>query len=461
MRTTSIFLLAGAVVACGEEAAPPVVTGSGGSDVGTSTSAAGGGGAGGQGGQPPSAVATVTILDAEGAPAEGILVFSNRADGTYFAKTTSDASGAATIAIPDPEGSMVTVFWENIYVRGGTVLTPRHFRTFMHVTEGDTVAAAVAFGAPPQAPAPMSISIEPTIVSHKYFEARTSCGGGASFTTLNQPVSPPFAYKGCPTQEPYDIYLFAHSDPGGPIVSYTYFSDQPFSPGQSVTHKIAPTKTDLQSIAVQVDDIPPGSQGAYVDVFGRRKLARGFDFKRSKSWAFPDTTTKAGAIEYPLTGPTHHAWVVGVNMGESHFERGHYVTAGLPPTSIAASAKSLAGIDLSDPDMTTIDRPLYAWSLVDGPIGGLVELWTEWSEGDATTTWTAIGPPEFTSLQVPEVPGEAAAALPTPSTTFAHVAVFHVDILDRSDDYQHIAGKTHNDWITELDIVWYRRWREL
>jgi hypothetical protein len=368
-------------------------------------------GSGGAAGEPP-VLETVVVVDELGKPAAGCDVITNTAEGTFFARGKTDATG--TVMLDVPEGGSASAVWSASVVDGqGTVLTFHQLWTVAGVAQGATVHALVQSFDAPKKNAPMG---DITLVVADGFPAGTSTVevNLPCLSTSVTPSSPIVVkdYVGCPGETSYDVFLLARSATGK-LLGHALVSALTFSPGQTASHNLSFVSATEQ-LFVTVDGFSGGSAHVSAVLDGYRPNQPHMPITAVGSGTASPTMSATlelpgGGVLPKLVFTQDIDWTEGPNAISV---RTREPLSGLPATSHWTFPGTLAwAATLAEPDLSKPGQPRFAWTLGDGALGDCVWFMSVISRGPQEAVfWTATLPPsKVGEHRIPELPADLSA----------------------------------------------------
>lgn len=376
----------------------------------------------------------------------GLDVVVNHADGSlaFHGKTTAD--GPLELRVPENGSVSLLTTDSRRDETTAKIVTTRTVRTWFsppdgHVIRSHGVRSQASVPAAPNTPMRLvfpAIGAANTPAGTTSVTLSLACSGGAGLALTS--TFEMAEYRGCAGSDTYDAVAFA-KNAAGDYLGYAMLLNQPFKPGETVTHSLKPTQTDFAEVTATLTPLPEGTKSLQFELYATSATRPGLRIEHRYSWRDP-TTAQTAVLRVPVgfagtyeVSESVRFWEEGA-MDET-FKRKRIGSS--LPASATISPLSLARVtSLAPTELKVLSRPSFALSLAStGSREGCVETFLRWRDSAAIETdWYGNQPADAaSSARFPELPEALAEYAPQTAGSMGTPSVYH----------RHSVGKTGLD----------------
>lgn len=407
------------------------------SDATTSASGAGGGdvtGTGGGGAAPIGSPRQLTIVQYDGAPAEGVAVLAHDASGELVDRTLTSAQGIANVTVPDD--GMLTLAYSSVLIEpegsGEPTLTlhRRYLRTLAEVGASDTLTATLFAPQSIERTAPLTLNVTANVPDAQWILVHSSCD--PSLSAISPVGQSSLQVRGCPGATTVDVTFWPANDLGDLVVGHKTLLDAALSAGtMSVSVVAAELEPPTSDFFFAPEGVPGGAELA---------VLRGLDSHGRQ--VCDSLTFRVGGDRHHHLPPckTASAWTLGEyvlytealsgsrfrRLPSAPLESTWVPTPLLPPEKVSV----IQGGEPGRPDLTwswASEPSSETQALVVGTVDPYDQVW-----------WEVFLPKEATSFRWPTLPDDLEY-----DTTGTRQFVLAAAAIDGSNDARGLWAEPH------------------
>lgn len=357
---------------------------------------------------------------------EPLSVLVSTVDGTKYDLVDTDASGKATVTVPDL--GAVTVFQNASSREPAEGVTVRYARSFNLVDEETILRVPLGLGPTQMEGQPglesITFTADPATLPPGTDEIRVQLPCIGSRDSEGGPTNPVTfdAVRLCSEASEYFAVALA-LDTSGKALAAAVLEHLPGTPGAkahtlafdnttsftNLEPSLAPVDTTSDDVSVSIAAFPPGSTyGKYAYLSTKAGLAHPIGTQKLVA---PVVTSFFQ--EFQLTATIIHPNIPGVMSSRVD---GHTVWTSTFPPSFDLDVTGLAPLESASNEIsTTVERPYVTFSLGEGELGSCVGGKMAWLDGSQEAVfWSWDANVESSGMfQVPELPASLSSFAPT------------------------------------------------
>ena len=359
------------------------------------------GGSGGAGGA-AATMTQITVVEYSGQPGIGLDVIANAEDGTLVDNGITDADGTVDLSVPS--GGIVSLLYTQTFLPPELYTTRRIVETaHFDGAAPDSLAFTAFFPDYAESTEAMNQMVlwgpVPGATSYKI---SASCWAATTTDASYAKIGAP----GCTKDGLYDILVVA-LDPGGIALDFAHVDGQAFADGTAALHPLTWANEPIDTVDVQIVNIPSGSPEGYLmsSSYRQREGGYGVGFGGSEAFNDPGSTILATFQHIAQYGDRHCQEAV-VSLAQPGSFSSNYRVRCKAVADLTPLVLDPTRLSRYQPLGDALGPTTLAWEQSFAKETGDVLIVSEtWGHAAEQTVWSNYLAPAEGQTPFPELPG--------------------------------------------------------